>query len=113
MVAEAYTSALAQGLLNDWIEIEDYFLTDNEPVGVTEMAFDFMAIPNYGGCEGIYIDCSIRGRFDGSGERKTKHVATFKTLRENLDAMIIAGKVSGVMTAMVREVIDANWDSFD
>ena len=112
LAAEAYTAAIAFGLIDDWVKIEDYFLPGREPVPVCDMEFDTVCIPSFGSNEGIYVDCSIIGYFDLSGEKKEKHIATLKTLEQNTGAMLTAGKLAGAMTAMVREVIYGNWDSF-
>lgn len=112
LAAEAYTAALAFGLIDDWVKIEDYFLPGREPVPVCDMEFDTVCIPSYGSNEGIYVDCSIKGYFDTSGEKKDQHIATFKTLEKSTDAMLSAGKLAGAMTAMVNMVIEGNWYSF-
>ena len=112
LVQEAYTAAVAQGYMDEWLKIEDYFSGSYNPVPVNDMEFDPICYPGYGGSEGIYVDCHLKGRIDSSKESKMVHIGTFKTLNTDLDAMITAGKVAGIMTAMICDIVNANWDSF-
>ena len=67
-------------------EIGDYVLSDSLEKGkLCSYEFDMLPIVNFGGSEGIYIDCSLRGKFDNSG-RNSLHIGTLKTLDTGLDA---------------------------
>jgi len=77
--------------------ILDYYLpcehegSTRERVKLTAYEFDFVPILNYG-CEGIYIDCYLKGKFDESG-RSSIHVGTLKTLRRDLESAQIMGEL--------------------
>ncbi len=83
-------------------EILDYVLPRNgecgsrEGVELTDYGFDFIATVNYGGSEGIYLDCCLKGKFDESG-RYTLNVGTLKTLRRDLEAAKIMGELAGAL----------------
>ena len=62
---------------------------------------------NYGGSEGIYIDCYLRGKFDESG-RSVLHVGTLKTLRRDLEALQIMGELCGTLTFYVDRYVNQN-----
>lgn len=109
---EAYTAAVVLGLIDDWVKIEDYHLPSGRPTELTDMEFNPVCYPNYGGSEGIYLDCSISGVFDQTGEKKELHIGTLKTLDESMDAMITGGAACGALTAMIRRVVNANYDAF-
>jgi len=68
-----------------------------KPVKLTAYGFDFIAIVNFGGSEGIYLDCYLRGKFDESG-RYQLNVGTIKTLRRDLEAMKLMGELGGILT---------------
>ncbi len=67
-----------------------------EKVELTAYEFDFEPVINYGGSEGIYIDCYLTGKFDESG-RSVLHVGTLKTLRRDLEAAKIMGELCGTL----------------
>ena len=81
--------------------ILDYYLPcehesgTNEGVKLTAYEFDFVPILNYG-CEGIYIDCYLKGKFDESG-RSSLHIGTLKTLRRDLESEKIMGELCGIL----------------
>lgn len=78
-----------------------------EKVELTAYEFNFEAIVNYGGSEGVYIDCHLRGKFDESG-RSVLHVGTLKTLRHNLEALQIMGELCGTLTYYANQHISQN-----
>lgn len=112
LFTEAYTAAVVLGLIDDWVKIEDYHLPSSHPTELFDMEFDAICYPNYGGSEGIYLDCSISGVFDLSGEDKELHIGTLKTLDDSVDAMIAGGAACGALTAMIRRIVNANYDAF-
>ncbi len=69
----------------------------DKQVKLTAYEFDFVAVVNFGGSEGIYLDCYLRGKFDKSG-RYQLNVGTIKTLRRDLEAMKLMGELGGVLT---------------
>ena len=96
--------------------ILDYYLPCEYETGVsermplTDYEFDFVPMPNYG-CEGIYIDCCLRGKFDESG-CSILHVGTLKTLKRDLDAAKIMGELCGVLMHHATTYVNANLDRY-
>lgn len=94
--------AKANGDFDKAEAILDYVLPNEHETGrkerveITNYEFDFEAVVNYGGSEGIYIDCFLKGKFDGSG-RSVLHVGTLKTLKRSLEAAKIMGELCGVL----------------
>ena len=87
--------------------ILDYYLPSDENQEFSNYEFDFCALVNPGGSEGICIDVFLKGDFDQSGRKHCK-VATFKTLREDAGAFKIMGALSGVLTYYAGEHINSN-----
>ena len=65
-----------------------------------------MPIVNYG-CEGIYIDCYLKGKFDESG-RSSLHVGTLKTLKRDLESAKIMGELCGTLMHHASGYVDQN-----
>jgi hypothetical protein len=99
------------GLYDKAEAIMDYVLP-NEPesnvredIELTNYRFDFNASAHFGGSEGIYIDCFLSGEYseteikrynpgNGTVETETmRHIGTFKTLRDDIDAFNIIGRI--------------------
>ena len=78
-----------------------------EKVELTSYEFNFEAVVNYGGSEGIYVDCCLRGKFDESG-RSVLHVGTLKTLRRDLEALQIMGELCGTLTYYANQYVNQN-----
>lgn len=96
--------------------IMDYFLAESYTVQeLSNYEFDFIAKVNFGGSEGIYIDCYIEGLFD---ERTTAskpqrlRCGTFKTLSENLEAMQIMGELTGSLTYYAHKYVNQEIDRY-
>lgn len=90
----------------DYAEPEDFDQRE-----ITNYAFDFQAIVNTGGNEGIYIDCGLCGEFDQSGKKFCK-AGTIKTLREDIDAYRIMGALSGYLVAYSDIYANSNLERF-
>lgn len=92
--------------------ILDYYLPcehekgGKEGIKLTAYEFDFEPILNYG-CEGIYIDCYLKGKFDESG-RSSLHVGTLKTLRRGLEAEKIMGELCGILHYYENQYVNEN-----
>lgn len=92
--------------------ILDYYLpcereeSTRDRVKLTAYEFDFVPILNYG-CEGIYIDCYLKGKFDESG-RSSVHVGTLKTLKRDLEAEKIMGELCGVLHFYENQYVNQN-----
>ena len=65
-------------------------------VKLTVYEFDFVPIVNFGGSEGIYLDCYLMGKFDGSG-RYSVHIGSMKTLETSQEACKIMGELGGAL----------------
>ena len=92
--------------------ILDYYLPceheegRKEGVKLTAYEFDFVPILNYG-CEGIYIDCYLQGKFDESG-RSSLHVGSLKTLQRGLEAEKIMGELCGILHYYENQYVNSN-----
>lgn len=92
--------------------ILDYYLPceheegRKEGVKLTSYEFDLVPILNYG-CEGIYIDCYLNGKFDESG-RSSLYVGTLKTLRRDLEAEKIMGELCGILHYYENQYVNKN-----
>ena len=78
---------------------------------LTECRFDFVPIFNYG-CEGICIDCYLKGKFDESG-RSSLHVGTLKTLKRDLESAKVIGELCGILTHHASEYVNQNLDRYE
>ena len=91
--------------------IMDYALPDDSKRLFSNYRFDFCALVNKGGSEGIYIDCFLRGEFDQSGKQKCK-IATLKTLNENMNAFRIMGALCGALTFYADQYVNSHFDRY-
>lgn len=84
MFKRVMARATENGDLVHFDAIGDYSLADDMENGkLCSYEFDLLPAVNFGGSEGIYIDCSLLGKFDESG-RKALHIGTLKTLDTGL-----------------------------
>lgn len=90
-------------------EHEDYG-PSSEGVELTAYEFDFVPIVNFG-CEGIYLDCYLEGKFDESG-RHTLHVGTLKTLERSLEAAKIMAELGGALFYYASQYVNQNLHRF-
>ncbi len=97
--------AKAEAILDYYLPCEHEGGT-KEGVKLTAYEFDFAPILNYGS-EGIYIDCYLKGKFDGSG-RSSLHVGTLKTLRRDLEAEKIMGELCGILHYYENQYVNKN-----
>lgn len=93
--------------------ILDYVLPSEQEDGsskkveLTAYEFDFVPIVNFGGSEGIYLDCYLKGKFDGSG-RSSLHIATLKTLECSLEAAKIMAELGGALMYHASRYVNGN-----
>ena len=105
--------AMENGDLARFDAIGDYSLADDMEKGkLCSYEFDLLPAVNFGGSEGIYIDCSLRGKFDESG-RKSIHIGTLKTLDTGLDACKVMGELCGALLYHENRYVNDNLYLFD
>jgi len=93
--------------------IDEYILDDTSDKGkLCSYEFDPLPAMNFGGSEGIYIDCYLKGKFDESG-RDSLHIGTIKTLDTDLDACKVMGELCGVLMYHENRFVNENLYLFD
>lgn len=105
MAKEAGEFGKAKAIL-DYILPCEHEESIREKVKLTAYEFDFQPCINYG-CEGIFIDCYLMGKFDESGRSKL-HVGTLKTLRRDAEAAKIMGELCGVLLHYAFQYVNEN-----
>lgn len=105
MAKEAGEFGKAKAIL-DYILPCEHEESIREKVKLTAYEFDFQPCINYG-CEGIFIDCYLMGKFDESGRSKL-HVGTLKTLRRDAEAAKIMGELCGVLLHYEKKYVNGN-----
>lgn len=97
--------------------ILEYVLPDDQEPGpseretmVTEYQFDFLPMLDFG-CEGIYLNCFLRAKFDDSSSYMVD-AGTIKTLRTDLDACKLMGELAGVLLHHASEYVGQNLHLF-
>ena len=107
-------------------EIMDYVLPNyseystREDIELSNYRFNFEASAQFGGSEGIYIDCCLNGEYTenelkrynhGKGilEPETKRqIGTFKTLKDDLESMKIMGELCGALIFYAHQYVNQN-----
>lgn len=114
LVKAIITQARDAGDMEPIEPILDYILPNEhetpsheEMEELTDYRFDVVPQVNYGGSEGIYVDVKLYGKFDNSG-RSTLHLATIKTLSEDVDACKRMGELCGVILYHATQYINKN-----
>ena len=93
--------------------INEYVLAEDCEKGkLCSYGFDLLPAVDFGGSEGIYIDCSLQGKFDESG-RKSLHIGTIKTLDTGLDACKAMGELCGALLYHESRFVNENLYLFD
>lgn len=102
--------------------IIDYFLPDTYTLkDLTNYGFNFIAEVQFGGNEGIYIDCSLHGSFTEETQKANFsmfdkaqyiHCGTYKTLDDSLEAMKIMGELAGTLTYFANQYVNSNLDRY-
>ena len=91
--------------------ISDYTLADDYENGkLCSYEFDLLPAVNFG-CEGVYINCSLRGKFDDS-DRKALPIGTLKTLSAELEACKVMGEVCGALLYHENRYVNENLSLF-
>ena len=93
--------------------INEYVLAEDCEKGkLCSYEFDLLPAIDFGGSEGIYIDCSLQGEFDESG-RKSLHIGTIKTLDTDLAACKVMGELCGALMYHESKFVNDNLYLFD
>ena len=93
-------------------KILDYFLPeDSEIVTITDYRFDFHATADFGGSEGIYLDCYLQGIFDDTNNKRCE-MGTFKTLKTDLESMKTMAELGGILNFFLTGFVNKNLDRF-
>ena len=74
---------------------------------LTDYRFSFWPELNFGGQEGLYIDCVLYGTFDGSG-RDRLHIGTIRTAATDRDTCLMMGGLTGALLYYGKTYLDAN-----
>ena len=91
-------------------DILDYGLATHDPVPMKTYEFNIRNNLDYGGNEGIYLDLWIE--YYVNKEKRTSGVGTFKTLREDSEAMHIMANLLADFVLEERAYVNANLDDF-
>jgi hypothetical protein len=107
LMDKAVALAKAAGEYQKAEAILDYYLPENYTVlPLTNYEFDFQAVADYGGSEGIFLDCFIKGKFDDSEKRSLK-MGTFKTLETDLNAMKTMAELGGILNHFLSGYVNS------
>jgi hypothetical protein len=95
-----------------------------EDIELSSYEFNFDACVQFGSNEGIYIDCSIYGKYTETEIKRwnadkgvmenefRRSVGTFKTLRTDLEAMLIMGELCGALVYYAHQYVNENLDKY-
>lgn len=78
---------------------------------ITNYNFDFKQVVNFGGNEGIYVDCYLKGDF-GVKNKKEINIGIVKTLDTDLEACKIMGELCGILMYHEECYINKNFFLF-
>ena len=101
---------------NGWYDrvgnILDYYLPETNTVReISNYEFTFCANLDFGGSEGIYIDCYIDGAVDENNTSTTQRIpcGVFKTLGDDLKHMRIMGEFVGILKYYAARYMGQNF----
>jgi len=93
-------------------KILDYFSPeDYKIIKLSNYEFNFCGTADFGGSEGIYLDCYLKGKFDNSGNDFCK-MGTFKTLNDDLEGMKVMAELGGILNYYLSKFVNQNIKSF-
>ncbi len=98
-----------QGKLPD---ILDYHLHEHNLKEISDYKFNCSYKLDFGGSEGIYLDCYIEGISGEDDKYSRVPLGTFKTLSNSEDAMVSMGALAGHFTYALSKYVNQNLDSF-
>lgn len=88
----------------------DYVIREHVSTPITTYEFSLGNNLDYGSSEGIYLDLWITTYSDNKPQNKS--LGTFKTLRDDQEAMRIMGKLLADFIIETRAYVNANLDDF-
>ena len=103
-------------------ESEDY--SSKEYIELSNYEFNFEASAQFGGSEGIYIDCSLYGKYTETELQRYNHgkgivepetrrsIGTFKTLKTDIASMKIMGELCGALIFYASQYVNKNLDRY-
>lgn len=110
---KAFERARENGDLARFDSICEYVLPEDAQKGkLCSYEFDLLPVVNFGGSEGIYVDCGLQGKFDESG-RDHLRIGTMKTLSTDLDACKTMGELCGILMYHESQFVYENLYLFD
>jgi hypothetical protein len=93
-------------------EILDYHLHEHNLKEISDYQFNCNYKLDFGGSEGIYLDCYIEG-ICGEDEKFSRlPLGTIKTLSTSEDAMAEMGKLAGYFSFALSKYVNQNIDDF-
>lgn len=112
MTTEEYFDKVCEILKEKGVmpDILDYGLATHDPVPMKTYEFNIRNNLDYGGSEGIYLDLWIEYYEDK--EKRICGVGTFKTLRDDKEAMHIMANLLADFVIEERAYVNANLDDF-
>lgn len=97
---------------NGQFQSAEAILDYDSPKEITCDDFDVVTEVQFGGSEGIYLDCYAEGRIQPECEKKRWHLGTYKTLETSLSAMQTLGALGGALTYFASEYLWENGERF-
>lgn len=106
---------VAEGCYAEAELIMDYFSAGKTAPDFNFSSYEFIVVayPYFGGSEGIYLDVEAQGIFDSSGKYNRCNIGTYKTLRQDLEAMQIMGRLGGSIAYHAACFINEHLEAFE
>ena len=110
LMKNIHQMAVNNGYYGQIEAILDYFSPDTigSPKEITCDDFNVVTEVQFGGNEGIYLDCYAEGRIQPECEKKRWHIGTYKTLDTSISAMQILGTFGGTLTYYAAQYLWEN-----
>ena len=93
-------------------DILDYHIASHNLSEFSNYEFNTMYKLDFGGSEGIYLDCFVEGKCDDTDNTIRVSLGSFKTLQTSEDAMVSMGKLAGHFTYALSKYVNTNLDDF-
>lgn len=114
LFANVVNLMIAEGTLrDDCLSIIDYYLPTRNVIPIKHYGFNITGDLTYGGSEGIYLTMFVDGIIDKSRGKERIHIGTFKTLKDDRDALKEMAVLMADFIYNGRKFVDSNIDDFD